>query len=84
MKPTVLIVDDEQVFRVLAESALVAEGFEVRSASNLARARKDDVNAAIEALEPYPTWSCSTAAYRTATAWISCARSLQTDSRRRS
>jgi len=41
VKPTVLIVDDEQVFRVLAESALVAEGFEVRSASNLARARKE-------------------------------------------
>ena len=41
MKPTVLIVDDEQIFRVLAESALVPEGFEVRTASNLARARKE-------------------------------------------
>ena len=41
MKPSVLIVDDEQVFRVLAESALASEGFEVRVASNLARARKE-------------------------------------------
>ncbi len=41
MKPSVLIVDDEQVFRVLAESALASEGFEVRVASNLARARQE-------------------------------------------
>jgi two-component system, NtrC family, response regulator AtoC len=41
LKPSVLIVDDEQVFRVLAESALAPEGFEVRVASNLARAKKE-------------------------------------------
>jgi two-component system response regulator AtoC len=41
VKPSVLIVDDEQVFRVLAESALAAEGFEVRSAINIARAKKE-------------------------------------------
>ena len=41
MKPSVLIVDDEQIFRVLAESALASEGFEVRVAANLARAKKE-------------------------------------------
>jgi two-component system, NtrC family, response regulator AtoC len=41
LKPSVLIVDDEQIFRVLAESALVPEGFEVRVAHNLVRARKE-------------------------------------------
>jgi two-component system, NtrC family, response regulator AtoC len=41
LKPSVLIIDDEQVFRVLAESALVPEGFEVRVAQNLARAKKE-------------------------------------------
>ncbi len=41
MKPSVLIVDDEQIFRVLAESALASEGFEVRVAPNLARAKKE-------------------------------------------
>jgi two-component system response regulator AtoC len=39
MRASVLVVDDERVFRVLAEEALVAEGFEVRTAANLARAR---------------------------------------------
>jgi two-component system response regulator AtoC len=39
MKASVLIVDDERVFRVLAEEALVSEGFEVRQAPNLAKAR---------------------------------------------
>ena len=39
MSHTVLIVDDEPVFRVLAEEALAAEGFEVRSAETLGRAR---------------------------------------------
>jgi two-component system, NtrC family, response regulator AtoC len=39
MKASVLIVDDERIFRVLAEEALTAEGFEVRQASNLAKAR---------------------------------------------
>ncbi|HVZ31176.1 MAG TPA: sigma-54 dependent transcriptional regulator [Polyangiaceae bacterium] len=41
MKPSVLIVDDEQIFRVLAENALTAEGFEVRSANGLGRARRE-------------------------------------------
>ena len=41
MKPSVLIVDDEQIFRVLAESALASEGFDVRVAPNLARAKKE-------------------------------------------
>jgi two-component system, NtrC family, response regulator AtoC len=39
MKASVLIVDDERVFRVLAEEALTSEGFEVRQAPNLAKAR---------------------------------------------
>ncbi len=39
MRPTVLIVDDERLFRVLAEEALTSEGFEVRTASTLQRAR---------------------------------------------
>jgi two-component system, NtrC family, response regulator AtoC len=41
MKASVLIVDDERIFRVLAEEALTAEGFEVRQASNLAKARTE-------------------------------------------
>jgi len=41
MKASVLIVDDERVFRVLAEEALTAEGFEVRQAPNLAKARTE-------------------------------------------
>jgi two-component system, NtrC family, response regulator AtoC len=39
MKPSVLVVDDERIFRVLAEEALTSEGFEVRTASSIARAR---------------------------------------------
>ncbi|MES1185439.1 MAG: sigma-54 dependent transcriptional regulator [Myxococcales bacterium] len=39
MKASVLIVDDERVFRVLAEEALTSEGFDVRQAPNLAKAR---------------------------------------------
>ena len=39
MKPSVLVVDDEHVFRVLAEEALASEGFEVRVAGTLAQAR---------------------------------------------
>jgi two-component system, NtrC family, response regulator AtoC len=38
---TVLIVDDEPVFRVLAEEALVSEGFEVRTAETLKKARAE-------------------------------------------
>jgi two-component system, NtrC family, response regulator AtoC len=41
MKASVLIVDDERVFRVLAEEALASEGFEVRQAGNLAKARAE-------------------------------------------
>jgi two-component system, NtrC family, response regulator AtoC len=41
MKASVLIVDDERVFRVLAEEALISEGFEVRQAANLAKARAE-------------------------------------------
>jgi two-component system, NtrC family, response regulator AtoC len=41
MRPTVLVVDDERLFRVLAEEALTSEGFEVRTASTLARARAE-------------------------------------------
>jgi two-component system response regulator AtoC len=36
---SVLVVDDERLFLVLAEEALAAEGFQVRTASTLARAR---------------------------------------------
>jgi two-component system response regulator AtoC len=39
MNARVLVVDDEQVFRMLAEEALGSEGFEVRTAGTLARAR---------------------------------------------
>jgi two-component system response regulator AtoC len=39
MKNSVLLVDDERVFRVLAEEALASEGFEVTSAATLARGR---------------------------------------------
>jgi DNA-binding NtrC family response regulator len=38
---SVLVVDDEKVFRVLAEEALGAEGFEVRTADTLRRARAE-------------------------------------------
>ena len=39
MRPSVLVVDDERSFRLLAEEALSSEGFDVRTASTLARAR---------------------------------------------
>ncbi|HEU4400630.1 MAG TPA: response regulator, partial [Candidatus Polarisedimenticolia bacterium] len=39
MSASVLLVDDEPVFRVLAEEALSAEGFEVRTAETLKKAR---------------------------------------------
>ena len=39
MRPSVLVVDDERIFRVLAEEALSAEGFDVRTAGSIARAR---------------------------------------------
>jgi two-component system, NtrC family, response regulator AtoC len=41
MNASVLIVDDEQGFRIMAEEALLAEGFDVRSAPTLARGRAE-------------------------------------------
>ena len=41
MRPSVLVVDDERIFRVLAEEALSSEGFDVRTASSLSRARAE-------------------------------------------
>ena len=40
MNAGILLVDDEPTFRVLAEEVLASEGFEVRTASNLRRARE--------------------------------------------
>jgi two-component system, NtrC family, response regulator AtoC len=39
MRPNVLVVDDERTFRLLAEEALSSEGFDVRTAATLSRAR---------------------------------------------
>ena len=50
MNASVLIVDDEPVFRVLAEEALSAEGFDVRSAETLGRARAEIDRAAPDVL----------------------------------
>lgn len=41
MKLSVLIIDDEQVFRLLAEEALSSEGFDVRTVGTLGRARSE-------------------------------------------
>ncbi len=41
MRPSVLVVDDERSFRLLAEEALSSEGFDVRTASTLLRARAE-------------------------------------------
>jgi two-component system response regulator AtoC len=41
MKRSVLVVDDERVFRVMAEEALAGEGFEVKTAATIARARAE-------------------------------------------
>jgi len=41
MNASVLIVDDEPVFRAMAEDALSTEGFTVRSAPTLSRARRE-------------------------------------------
>jgi DNA-binding NtrC family response regulator len=41
MKATVLVVDDERVFRVMSEEALSSKGFEVRTAATLAKARTE-------------------------------------------
>ena len=41
MSASILVVDDEAVFRVLAEEALTAEGFEVRTAETLRQARSE-------------------------------------------
>ena len=41
MKATVLVVDDERVFRVLAKDALEDDGFAVETAASLAQARQE-------------------------------------------
>ncbi len=41
MRATVLVVDDERVFRVMSEAALTQKGFEVRTAGSLAKARAE-------------------------------------------
>jgi two-component system response regulator AtoC len=41
MKPSILVVDDDRSFRVLADSALVTEGFDVRTAASLNKARAE-------------------------------------------
>ena len=41
MKRSVLVVDDERVFRVMAEEALAREGFEVKTAATLTKARAE-------------------------------------------
>ena len=41
MSTSVLVVDDESVFRVLVEEALASEGFEVRTADTLRLARAE-------------------------------------------
>jgi two-component system, NtrC family, response regulator AtoC len=41
MKPSVLVVDDDRSFRLLADTALVSEGFEVRTAASLGKARSE-------------------------------------------
>lgn len=41
MRATVLVVDDERVFRVMSEEALTAKGFDVRTAATLAKARAE-------------------------------------------
>src|SRR5438105_4603445 len=41
MKVNVLVVDDEPTFRLLAEEALSAEGFDVRSVGTLKKAREE-------------------------------------------
>ena len=41
MKGSVLIVDDDRSFRILTETALAGEGFEVRSAATLRKAREE-------------------------------------------
>ena len=41
MKATVLVVDDERVFRIMSEEALSSKGFDVRTAATLAKARTE-------------------------------------------
>lgn len=41
MRATILVVDDERVFRVMSEEALSQKGFDVRTAATLARARAE-------------------------------------------
>jgi two-component system response regulator AtoC len=48
--PSVLVVDDEAVFRILAEEALASEGFEVRTAETLRKAKTQIETAAPDVL----------------------------------
>jgi two-component system response regulator AtoC len=50
MNASILVVDDEAVFRVLAEEALTGEGFEVRTAESLKKARAEFERAAPDVL----------------------------------
>ncbi len=50
MKASVLVVDDEATFRVLAEEALVSDGFEVRTAGTLKQARAEIESSAPDVL----------------------------------
>ena len=50
MSASVLVVDDEAVFRVLVEEALVTEGFEVRTAGTLRKAKAEIDTAAPDVL----------------------------------
>jgi len=50
MTASVLVVDDESVFRVLVEEALVSEGFEVHTAETLRKARAQLEHAAPDVL----------------------------------
>ena len=57
MRPSVLVVDDERSFRLLAEEALSSEGFDVRSASTLA-------------LHPSVATLCRSEAISSAGSWV--------------
>jgi two-component system response regulator AtoC len=48
--PSVLVVDDEAIFRILAEEALASEGFEVRTAETLRKAKVQIESAAPDVL----------------------------------
>ncbi|HET9958018.1 MAG TPA: sigma-54 dependent transcriptional regulator [Polyangiaceae bacterium] len=50
MKPNILIVDDDRSFRILTETALASEGFDVRVCPTLRRAREELYSAAPDVL----------------------------------